>query len=80
MLISEQLEQLGFIKGTGWGGNVVYTNPDSKHMTQVWVYLSGDSDNPFTVSDACYDARHSFDLKHFFSWWEQVSAKECSYA
>ncbi len=65
------LERLGFVLGSGFSG-VVWTNPHSTWMTQVWVCVGGEYDGGYLW----YDARNGFDLERFFKWWEEVSRHE----
>lgn len=66
-----RLFQLGFreMEPTGYSDPVVFTNPSSSFLTQVWVQFRG----PTTLADRWYDARDHFDLRAFHAWWEEVS-------
>lgn len=68
---SDLLAALGFIRGTGFDGEV-WTNVDSLWMTQVWVCISGNCEG----GDYWFDARTGINLKDFFSWWENRSKEE----
>jgi len=69
--LNDLLSNLGFIKGTGFDGEV-WTNIDSEYLTQVWICITGDP----TKGSLSYDATKGFNLAHFFKWWEKVSASE----
>lgn len=68
--IMEILKQLGFVLMTGTE-DIVFTNPDSTYLTQVWVLIEGEGGG---LTE--YDARYGFCFKDFFKWWEEQSAQE----
>lgn len=69
------LGALGFVRGTGFDGEV-WTNPENIYLSQVWIHFSGD----FQKWEAAYDARAGFDLGAFFKWWCEHSQEEDAFA